>query len=345
MRLTKVKKIKLTTIIENNKWLPVNFMLVTHVIPKDFIDGLKTNAISLKNNIVENERLSCNVIEKYSVLGRERYKRTYTLWAEKRGCYTLRNIKVVIGDIFGLHSQIKEFDDYIEILIYPKVMSFSDFNLETTSLLGDSLIRRWIYKDPLYIRGVREYSVEDRMKDIHWKSSLKMNKLMVKEYDYTSERELMIIVNVQYGEPYWGSINSEMVENSINFSVSLANEVLKHGTAVGMWTNAHLKGDICNNREQGKASLKSFKSILELCSRMDYISMVSFEDFLNSKIKMFDTKCTYVVVAAFLSIQSLGILQKLRNAGFIIKIIDMSDDGKLPTLNGIEVIRYKGVQK
>ena len=35
------------------------------------------------------------------------------------------------------------------------------------------------------------------MKDIHWKSSLKMNKLMVKDYDFTSERELVIIVNIE----------------------------------------------------------------------------------------------------------------------------------------------------
>ena len=41
-------------------------------------------------------------------------------------------------------------------------------------------VYKMIHKDPLYIKGIREYNVEDRMKDIHWKSSLKMKKLMVK---------------------------------------------------------------------------------------------------------------------------------------------------------------------
>jgi len=131
-------------------------------------------------------------------------------------------------------------------------------------------------KDTLYVKGIREYNVEDRMKDIHWKSSLKMDKLMVKEYDFTSDRELTIIVNAQCGEPYWGSIQPAIIENGIKVAASLASIAIKEGVATGMWTNCQLVGVDTRISSEVYPDINALKKIMELYNREIKVRLILF---------------------------------------------------------------------
>jgi uncharacterized protein (DUF58 family) len=154
------------TIVENDKLLPISFLVLNEVIP----DGL-----SFKNDVVSYKYGSqlCH-ISRYNMGWYERRKRTYELVADKRGAYVLKNIQVTVGDIFGLSAESKETENYVEILIYPKLKDIASYRFDNTSFQGNNTVKRWILKDNLLIKGIREYSVEDSMRDIHWKSSLKM---------------------------------------------------------------------------------------------------------------------------------------------------------------------------
>ena len=329
------EEFKITTIIENNKLLPISYLSVEEEIPIE-LPRVSDNSISSTSN------MRLHYTSKYSVLWYERIRKTYINKGVKRGAYFIRNIHISIGDVFGFSSINKEIEDPIEILVYPKIMNFRQFNFESTNLQGDSIVKRWIYKDPLYIRGIREYNVEDRMKDIHWKSSLKMNKLMVKDYDYTSEREVVFIVDVQGGDPYWAFIVEENVDNSIKIAASLAGEAIKQGIATGMWTNAQAVGFDNDFDERIYPSLNSFQSIMELSARMYYSPRKEFHDFLNNRVQEFNNSSTYIIITCYLNSQSQNVLAKLKRAGVLIKIIDVSKNGTVPNIPGIERTSYKG---
>lgn len=127
------------------------------------------------------------------------------------------------------------------------------------NLIGDNVIKRWIHTDPLYIKGIRDYRSEDRFKDIHWKSSLKSDKLIVKEYDFTSDREIVVIVNVQCAENAWLSVDRNRIEAIIGLAASLCYKCLNMGSRTGMWTNAKLTS-LCNNfKKEVYPSLNSLK--------------------------------------------------------------------------------------
>jgi uncharacterized protein (DUF58 family) len=328
------EEFKVSIIIENNKWLPISFLLLKERMP---------GAVEF----TQDESLSRHVefnyhITRYSIKWFERIRKNYVYKVHKRGTYLLKEIELSIGDVFGLYSKNKVVEDYIELLVYPKLLDLKDIFFNSTSLYGDNIIKRWIYKDPLYIKGIREYSIEDRMKDIHWKSSLKMNKLMVKDYDYTSEMELMVIVDIQCGEPHWQSIQPQSIERAISVAASLAREAVREGVPVGMMTNSQL---LCYGNSLNKAvapSLKSFRNIMELCARIDYTTRVSFLEFLQQEGRYFNKNCTYLVVTSFLSEGAAALLSKLKRSGFLIKLLDVSSKHNLPSVDGIEKAVYIG---
>lgn len=328
------EEFKVTTVIENNKWFPISFLILREIIPRSLEYFCSEGDDEIKD--------SYSRTNTYSVFGYERVKRTYLLRNMKRGTYVLRDMEVTIGDAFGFSSQTKMMESAIELVVYPKLIDIKNFPLLSTNIQGETIIRRWIYTDPLYIKGIREYNFEDRMKDIHWKSTVKMNKLMVKEYDYTSERELIIIFNVQCTDPHWSGINKNAIERGVKISASFAKKAIAEGIATGMWTNAFLLSylDECNS--EIAPSINSFKNIMNMCARVAYTPRVKFEEYLEGKVKYFNRNCTYVVVTPFLNENSINILTRLKKTGFLMKLIDVSDNGTVPEIEGIQKIDYKG---
>lgn len=316
-----------TTIIENKKWLPISFLNIQEKIPNNLTSELPNNEISLF----------------LSIKWYERVKSTIKLNGKKRGVYLLKTLNISVGDIFGFSSETAMVDDYEEIVVYPIVKSIDSFNLISNNIQGDNIIKRWIYKDPIFIRGIRDYNVEDRMKDIHWPSSLKSNNLMVKEYDYTSDRELVIILNTQCGIPYFRITNPDAIEQGIELSVSLIDAALNMGIPTGFWTNAHILGYRNDLRGKIEPFLNSFNEILELCGRVSATAPKDdFASFLSMNSTRFRKNAVYVVVAYFLDEESIYLLNKIKNAGMCIKLIDITTNSSLPEITGIEKIILSG---
>lgn len=330
--VTEGEELKLSIVVENNKRLPISFLLLNEKIPGE-LGFLEDEATGDSGEMDYHST-------KIHVGSFERVKRNYKLKASKRGTFVLRDVRVSIGDTFGLYTSDKDIEDFVELLVFPKLVDVKQLELNTTSLQGDTIIKRWIYKDPLYIKGIREYNTEDRMKDIHWQSSLKMNKLMVKDYDYTAEMETVIIFNVECGNPYWSSIDPLAIERGASLSVSLAAQCIKEGIPVGMWTNSQLISYGNEALKEVAPSIVALRSIMELAARIDYTPKASLGEFLIERSRGFSRNTTYIVVTAFLSEEDTAVLSKLAKNGFMLKLIDISSKSRLPLIKGIEKAIY-----
>lgn len=328
------EEFKITVVLENKKWFPLSFLNIEEELPAE-IKRYTDEIIEYRGNYTYHT-------SSYSVRGQERVTRTYKATIAKRGVYFLRKVNLSVGDIFGFSYETKTFDDFKELVVYPEIKQLKSIKFDNNSIQGEHVIKRWIYKDPIYIKGIREYNVEDRMKDIHWKSSLRMNKLMVKEYDYTSEREVVLIINVQSGDPHWSSIDSEAVENGINIAIAMAQQCTDEGIPVGLWTNAQIISYNSNKEKAVSFGQSNMRAILELCARIDYTSRVNFSELLTSKMKSFNKNTLYVVITPFLNNECITILSNAVNKGYVLKMIDTSKDSRLVSIRGIEKFNYKG---
>lgn len=336
-RIMEGESFKITIVIENNKYLPIPFLAISEKIPYGITYSGETLDFKGENSLWH--------IGKYSIKWFERRRRTYTLIGINRGAYIIKDMKITIGDVFGFSTDTKEVQDFIEVLVYPRLIPIKKYIFDTTNFNGDNTVMRWIHKDPLYIKGIREYNVEDRMKDIHWKSSLKMNKLMVKDYDYTSERQLILILNIQCHKDHWSNIKSDIIEDGIRITGSLAHKAIKEGIPTGAWTNGRIISYSDNLPGEVSPEINSFKKIMELCARTDYTIRIEFNKYLQNNIQKFERSCTYVVITPYLDSESRTILSKIRNNGFNVKIIDTSSDHSINPIEGIEKLSFKGVSR
>ncbi|WP_234123067.1 DUF58 domain-containing protein [Clostridium hydrogenum] len=324
---------KITTIVENNKWLPISFLILNEYMPKNISYSSYYSSIDNGKNTV--------YVNHYTIGGHERVKRTYNARANKRGVYIISNIEVSIGDTFGFAYNNKQFEDYNELIVYPNVVNLNKFKFESIGLQGNVIVKRWIYEDPLFIKGVREYGPESRMKDIHWKASSKLGKLMVKEFDHTSDMEFTVILNVQCAEYYWQSIDKDIIEKEIELSVSIIAEIQGQKVPAGLCTNAMLAGISKSHKSEVKPSINSLQRVLELSARIGYDVRTKFSDYLSQISKSFSKNNTYIVITPYMDKEIQYVLSKLVKCGYSIKLIDMSRNGNCPSIRGVEKIVYK----
>lgn len=324
---------KINIHLENRKLLPVSFLNVEELMPREVQKKF--------TNFSENRGELVSYNENYTIGARERVKRSYEAFINKRGVYFLRNMDISIVDFLGINKEVKQVEDFLEIVVYPKLKSFSQKDIASNSILGDLTVKRWIYKDPIFVKGIREYTSSDRMKDIHWNSSLKGGRMMVKDYDYTSDKEAVLVINVQFTRPFWNGIKDEYVNKSCEIAASLAESFLKQGVAVGVWSNAHIISHNGDLMDKILPSLNNMNNILEFCGRIDNTPRHDFYDYFKENIKFLNTNGVYVIITGYLPEDVQELLKASARRGYTIKLIDISKNNVIPELSGIEKLNVR----
>ena len=325
------EKVKITTTIENRRRMPIWFLFLEESLP---ISVRKKNSEKVLNYTKKTHN------SLLTVWGHERVRRTYEINPLNRGVYKLNSICANIGDVFALSTKAYEIEDNSEIIIYPKLKDTVKFVYNNTSIMGSDIVKRWIYHDPLMIKGIKEYTSLNSFRDIHWKSSLKQQKLMVKDYDFTTDMEITFILNVQCGTPYYTFLDDDAVDRAVDVSLSLIRDFQHKGIKAGIWTNSQLMG--VNRKAVSKIppSTNNFNEILDMCARIDSAAAMDIVKYLEVNKKNFNIKNTYIFITSYLNDDICLNLLKLRNKGYIVKIIDVSISG-LKEFGGIDIIHYK----
>ena len=114
---------------------------------------------------------------------------------DRRGLQELGRYYIETGDFLGLHPILRQGE------IDKKVICTSDkCAAEELSLLGgvmgEASVRRFIMDDPTMLLGYRDYTGREPMKQISWKQTAKVGKLMVRRNDYTTDRVAVVMVNM-----------------------------------------------------------------------------------------------------------------------------------------------------
>ena len=120
-----------------------------------------------------------------------------------RGRYTFMGATLYGGDFLGLSEQTKDVPLLREVVVMPKPLNAPDVLDTLGGFLGDISVNRFIMEDPVLTLGFREYTGREPMKNISWPVSARMGKMMVKNFDYTLELCVAVVLNVDtefYGD-------------------------------------------------------------------------------------------------------------------------------------------------
>lgn len=157
---------------------------------------------------------------------------------ENRGRYLLSDLKVYCGDFLGLTEEGRRLETLREIVVFPQAYPQGDWEKLLGDHLGDVSVRRFIFEDPVLTLGFREYTGREPMKMISWTRSAQNNALMVKQYDYTTDPSVTVMLNAEYE----GEDKEELFELCCRLARSLCRQLEQQGIPYGFAMNAFPQG-------------------------------------------------------------------------------------------------------
>ncbi|NIV33459.1 MAG: DUF58 domain-containing protein [Anaerolineae bacterium] len=152
----------------------------------------------------------------------------------QRGLFTLGPWQVRTGDPLGFFQVTLDHPGSQTILVYPPIVHLPALRLPRGAATGAGRTSRRALEVTTNAAGVRAYAPGDSINRIHWRSTARMDDLMVKTFDLEPSGDLWIVLDldaaVQAGE---GDESTE--EYAVVLGASLSNRTLSQNRAVGLF--------------------------------------------------------------------------------------------------------------
>lgn len=171
----------------------------------------------------------------------------------QRGVFSLGPTDLVSGDLFGLFPVRRTVPSTGSLLVYPLMVDVESFPSPPGVLPGGEALRLRTHQVTPNASGVRDYVPGDPLNRIHWLSSARTNRLIVKEFELDPLAEVWIFLDgearVQAEQPYsppnqaveaiwspWREVTlpPSTEEYAVTVAASLARYFLHRDRAVGL---------------------------------------------------------------------------------------------------------------
>ncbi len=129
----------------------------------------------------------------------------------RRGAFLLGPTVLASGDPFGLFTIRKWIPARDTLVILPMSFPISTFPPPPGLLPGGKTIRQRSYDVTPHAAGVREYVPGDPMKRIHWPSTARRGRFMVKEFEQDPQADIWVFLDAQ------GEVQSSLPESPVVF--------------------------------------------------------------------------------------------------------------------------------
>jgi uncharacterized protein (DUF58 family) len=156
----------------------------------------------------------------------------YDYFCFKRGEYKIGPFVVYFFDPLNLFFFKRIYYVYSGLVVYPQIFKIEKFPALTKSILpwfGIETARSSGDDDEFY--GVREYKEGESVKKIHWISSARKNKLIVKQFQLQSFFGTTIIFNLEKAKNF-GEGKESVAEYIIKIVASVANYLTERGVSI-----------------------------------------------------------------------------------------------------------------
>ncbi len=126
----------------------------------------------------------------------QRYRWEVNTLCIQRGQFTLGPMTINSGDPFGLFQFPRHIKATSRVIIYPATVPIYEFAAPIGRLSGGQAVRRRTYEVTTNAAGIREYAPGDSLNRIHWKSTARRNKLMVKDFELDPLSDVWIFIDL-----------------------------------------------------------------------------------------------------------------------------------------------------
>lgn len=227
----------------------------------------------------------------------------------RRGVFSVGPIKISSGDPFGLFKFSRSFGESQPLLVLPLPEELPYFWAPAAQLPGEGAVSRRTHYITPNVSGIRDYQPGDSYNRIHWRSSARHGRLMVKTFEMDPTSDIWILLDlhrdVQSGE---GDDSTE--EYGVRVAASLANRFLRDNRMLGLL--AYGRQDTVLEPARGP---QHHKHLLEALALASAHGSAPLADVLREDERRFSRHSTLIVITPSASEEWVSSLQSLVQRG------------------------------
>ncbi len=114
----------------------------------------------------------------------------------QRGRFQLGPLTLHSGDPLGIFAVTQEISDTSQLIVYPLVIELTSFEPSLSDLSGGEARHRRTYQITSSVAGVREYVRGDSLNRIHWPTTARSRRFMVKEFELDPTADIWLFLDL-----------------------------------------------------------------------------------------------------------------------------------------------------
>jgi len=289
---------------------------------------------------------------------RKSYSWRTTTICKQRGRYQLGPVRLSTSDPFGLFPMQRDLVATTNVVIYPMTFDIHQFALPVGVLPGGDALRRRTHYVTTNAAGVRDYAPGDSFSRIHWPSTARRNRLIVKEFELDPLADIWIIPDMSmfyhvapkpdspgarvYDLPPWMRSGSfKLVESTEEYTVtaaaSLGQYFLRQDRSVGMLAYGQ-----SNEIVQPDRGERQMNRLLEMLAVLRAEGNVPIADMLHAESHLFPRGTTLIVITPTTSESWVTAARQLARRGLrmVTVLVDPKSFGGTQTTDGVATMLH-----
>jgi uncharacterized protein (DUF58 family) len=207
----------------------------------------------------------------------------------RRGRFSLGPVWVTSGDPFGIFRASRKLTDGTTVVVYPRTVQLPRFGRVPGELPGGSLQGVRVPFSTPNVSSVREYRPGDAFNRIHWPTTARTTRMMVREFELDPTSDIWIVLDLN-ADVHVGSGAESTEEYGVTVAASLARHLLDQGRAVGLVSQtATLPAD---------RGPRQVERILEVLALVQAGSSLTLAAMLGAETSRFARSSTLIIVTS-----------------------------------------------
>lgn len=152
----------------------------------------------------------------------EKHEDLFTIPTTRRAVLTVGPVSAVRGDPLGLMARIARWTQPVELFVHPRTVGLDG---SSAGILQDleGLPSKDLTVADVSFHAIRDYVRGDDRRHVHWKSTARIGKLMVRQFEETRRSHLAVVLSLR-GDEYQ---NDDQFELAISVAGSLGLQALR----------------------------------------------------------------------------------------------------------------------
>lgn len=292
---------------------------------------------------------------------RERVWVARTLCRE-RGRFRLGPLSLTTGDPFGLFQVTRQVPQTTHIVVYPMTVELSEFTLPLGPMPGGDALRRRTHYVTANAAGVRDYAPGDSFNRIHWPSTARRDRLIVKEFELDPLSDIWLFLDgnrdmqaatpepppapspagaLLPSTPEKVKLPRSTEEYAVSITASLAQFFIRHDRTVGLVTYGATRDVVQPDRGE-----RQLTKLLETLAVFRAKGNVALGDALQIETHQLPRWTTLILVTAAWDMQWVLSAQSLKRHGMrvVAVVLDGASFGALqPEAPVVEALWTAGI--